>query len=514
MEDVSNSKIEGFAVDAVNSYINHTDCLKAEIPVNDRAPIWDGQILVYAMPGDRNKDLMGAIRAQVKGTGVDKFKESESYKVPRKDLDNYMRHGGVAFFRVELEKPDYIQSKIFCALLLPLDIRNLLKSNTDDEIKLDLTAVPEKSIFFENDIKNFRINAVKQQSFIDNETMHLSDIDFSKKVEIDTEFILPKTTDSNNILRLTAIPHYLYLKDRFASIPIEGCPTYLIGTEYFSCPILIDGIKYYDGYNRISDYNNIEMRFGKCVSIKWPRERFVRAGEGGQLNISYKGKLSDVKNDLHFVIALLSGKEISFGNESQELKYSNKDELEKFQNESSNFYILEETMRRLNLPYELDMTNFSDKDFDTISALGNFIYYNLSYQPEKGQKFQKKFFDILSPGDMHFLLWFEQQDDGSIKAYDPFVPENKKYWITATETGSPMPFLSYCLRMFPVIPDNVYYEFMGHLYELAIKENHEVIPFILEDIKKLKQFRDAESHLSKKEKIQTLIDKLSSLIIE
>ena len=93
-----------------------------------------------------------------------------------------MRHGGVAFFRVELQKPDYKQSKIFCILLLPLDIRNLLISNPDDEIKLELTAVPEKSIFFENDIKNFRINAVKQQSFIDNKMMHLSDFDFSKLV--------------------------------------------------------------------------------------------------------------------------------------------------------------------------------------------------------------------------------------------------------------------------------------------------------------------------------------------
>ncbi len=68
--------------------------------------------------------------------------------------------------------------------------------------------------------------------------------------------------------------------------------------------------------------------------------------------------------------------------------------------------------------------------------------------------------------------------------------------------------------MYPVIPDNVYYEFMGHLYELAIKESPKVIPFVQEDIKKLTKFRDAESHLSKKEKIQTLIDKLSSLILE
>lgn len=514
MEDVSNSKIEEFAVDAVRFYINHTDSLKAEIPVNDRAPIWDGQILIYTKPGDRNKDLIGAIRVQVKGTGVDKFKESESYKVSRKDLDNYMRHGGVAFFRVELEKPDYMQSKIFCILLLPLDIRNLLISNSDDEIKLELTAVPEKSIFFESDIKNFKINAVKQQSFIDNETMHLSDIDFSKKVEIDTEFILPKTTDSNNILRLTAIPHYLYLKERFASIPIEGCAAYVKGTEIFSCPIRIDGVNYYDGFTRISDYENIEMRFGKCVSLKWPRERFLRAGERWELDISYKGKLSDVKNDLHFVIALLSGKEISFGDEIQELKYSIQEELERFKKESYNFYILEETMRRLNLPYELDMSNFSDKDFNIISALCNFIYYKLSYQPEKGQKVRKGFFNILSPGDMHFLLWFEQQEDGSVKAYDPFVPENKKYWVTAKETESPMPLLSYCLRMYPMIPDNVYYEFMGHLYELAIKESSKVIPFVQEDIKILTKFRDAESHLSKKEKIQTLIDKLSSFIIE
>lgn len=513
MEDVSNSKIEEFAVDAVKFYINHTDSLKAEIPVNDRAPIWDGQILVYTKPGDRNKDLMGAIRVQVKGTGVNKFKETESYKVPRKDLDNYMRHGGVAFFRVELEKPDYKQSKIFCILLLPLDIRNLLKSNHDDEIKLNLTAVPENSIFFENDIKNFRINAVKQQSFIDNETLHLSDIDFSKKVEIDTEFILPKTADSNNILRLTEIPHYLYLKDRFASIPIEGCAAYVAGTENFTCPVLIDGIKYYDRFTRISDYKNIEMRFGNGVSIQWPRERFCSVVERGQLNISYKGKLSDVKNDLTFVIALLSGKEISFGKESQDLNYSNKEELERFQKESNNISILEETMRRLNLPYELDMTNFSEKDFDIISVLGNFIYYKLPYHPEKGQKFPKRFFDFLSPGDMHFLLWFEQQEDGSVKAFDPFVPKNKKYWVIDAKTESPMPLLSYCLRMYPVIPDNVYYEFTGHLYELAIKDK-KVMPFVLEDIKTLTKFCEAESHLPKKEKIQALINKLSALVIE
>lgn len=61
-------QIEKLSVSALNDAIMKCDSLQPEINQGDREPCLDGNVLVYSTNQFCKKNLLGAVRVQVKGT--------------------------------------------------------------------------------------------------------------------------------------------------------------------------------------------------------------------------------------------------------------------------------------------------------------------------------------------------------------------------------------------------------------------------------------------------------------
>ena len=95
------TKTERNAVNAVRDFIDGTSCLRSFLQENDKTPLWDGSVFVYKGTPDKNENLVGTVKTQVKGTEVEAFQDSELFRLTETELNLYMLEGGQFFFVVE-----------------------------------------------------------------------------------------------------------------------------------------------------------------------------------------------------------------------------------------------------------------------------------------------------------------------------------------------------------------------------------------------------------------------------
>ena len=168
----SKTQIERIAANCVRTYIDETNKLRSYIDDNDKTPMWDGSIFVYREEPDKNKNLEGAIKTQIKGRTVSKFHNKVKFNIPTYNIENYMRGAGLVYFVVELIKQQKWEYKIFYILLLPIELKSLLKRNKGkNEISIILSPLPTDFYLLEDEMRDFLINSVKQQSYINTPTL-------------------------------------------------------------------------------------------------------------------------------------------------------------------------------------------------------------------------------------------------------------------------------------------------------------------------------------------------------
>lgn len=168
------TKKERNAVNAVRDFVDTTDCLRSYLEENDKTPLWDGSIFVYGGVPDKNPNLVGTVKTQIKGTEVDSLQDREQYRIPFDELNLYMRESGLFFFVVELLKNDYNQRRIFYRALTPHTIQALNKQAKQSKRSKDLKSLeftlqplPTDYRIVEDEMLNFIRDARKQVSFVD-----------------------------------------------------------------------------------------------------------------------------------------------------------------------------------------------------------------------------------------------------------------------------------------------------------------------------------------------------------
>ena len=162
----STTKIEQNAVNEVRNFIDATDCLRSYLKDNDRTPLWDGSVFVYHGEPDKKENLVGTVKAQVKGTEVKTFRDTEKHRVERHDLEIYMKEGGLFFFVVEMQESDIRQRRIFYKKLTPVYIQALLNQNATKGIDIPLDPLPADYHIIEDEMLNFINDSRNQTSFV------------------------------------------------------------------------------------------------------------------------------------------------------------------------------------------------------------------------------------------------------------------------------------------------------------------------------------------------------------
>ncbi|MBO6061891.1 MAG: hypothetical protein J6P98_07245, partial [Clostridia bacterium] len=101
MENKTYIDIETVTVGKLKAAIGATELLGQDIPTNDKTPIWDGHIFVYAKPGRRAEDLIRRVPVQVKGhVESSPDKEMVSHGIRVSDLNLFAGERGALFIKI------------------------------------------------------------------------------------------------------------------------------------------------------------------------------------------------------------------------------------------------------------------------------------------------------------------------------------------------------------------------------------------------------------------------------
>lgn len=166
MSKKDSNNIEGIAVRAVQEYFSSSSVVDAEhLKTGDKELAWDGELHLFKNGEKKKENLIGTVPTQVKGKTVNVIKENGfSYKIKVIDLKAYL-HKGTAYFVVQ-EVDD--KRKVFCRMLTPLLVRNILKSHEGQHtVSVNMEPVGEDVKEFENKLIEFYENCIKQVGTVD-----------------------------------------------------------------------------------------------------------------------------------------------------------------------------------------------------------------------------------------------------------------------------------------------------------------------------------------------------------
>lgn len=133
------SIIEEKGIYAVSEYLSDIGYIKPYLSSNDKTPMWDGCLYVYKSKEDFNNERFDyRVPVQVKASEFDGeiFPETTSFPIEVIILRNYLKDGGLAFFKVLIKGRE---KEVYCSFLTkPLieDIINSCKEQTTKNISL------------------------------------------------------------------------------------------------------------------------------------------------------------------------------------------------------------------------------------------------------------------------------------------------------------------------------------------------------------------------------------------
>ena len=142
---MNKTKIEHDGITYLQMFLAQSKILEPHIQSNDRYPSWDGEIIIYKIPNNQNKNnVLGRVPVQIKSTNR-QSKKKETISIDVSDLKNYLNDGGVVLIR-----PIYLgiqEYKIYTSILLPVQLQKYISKAKKKSVSVDLEIV--------NNIKHF-----------------------------------------------------------------------------------------------------------------------------------------------------------------------------------------------------------------------------------------------------------------------------------------------------------------------------------------------------------------------
>lgn len=356
------SIIEGNAVDYVKLALRATGIIDPYIKEADKTPSWDGELFVYNSDNFNKRNLKAIIPVQVKGRSFKKYRNT--FQVEISDLINYKKRQNVVYFLVQFVGAEY---RIYYTKLQLYDLEKVIKNaNGREKISLPFELFPEK---YPNKVKQiiqkFIKNAEKQTQLIPGV---LSVKELQQKVKKATlTFNLDLVSNFNDDDIYSSIRSqkpYIYYKDEkgveFAVDKLENIENLMIG-HHNDIPIYVDGIKYYDGYDVVTDNLGTKIQIGQYIWIILKEQEFA-------FNYKCAGTLQDRLKTLNFVLSIHNGDVLSFNEYKlpiQTIALKDKD-YEKLQCLFDFYKDVELLFAKLGIVKDLDIDNLSQQQINNL----------------------------------------------------------------------------------------------------------------------------------------------------
>lgn len=503
------TKIEQNAVNEVRNFIDATDCLRSYLKDNDRTPLWDGSVFVYHGEPDKKDNLVGTIKAQVKGTEVEAFKDKEIHRVERNELEIYMKEGGLFFFVVEMLLGDIRQRRIFYKELTPVYLQALLDKKTTKGIDISLDPLPVDYHIVEDEMLNFIKDSRKQTSFVGRQGLTLDEA-LKGNHQLKCEGFVNTASNKSLAMQLTSQSFYLYQDTPYAMIPIRDIELTPIVTEHIDEPVSINGKIYFQRYSRKYDKKTITVNIGDCFVTKMPKDGYAGTMPiNVEIKYPNKGCIDDAIKASEFLVALKDSSTITFGEHTTPLTFLDEDREKLFGNAQYNLNIyrdMKALWQAMRIPGSFSFDDFDEQGLNQYLNVVQHVYRKEECVPLHPLKGSGSYYSFVPAGHLMLMIRFNHTHDGLYASEDGFAQSYIE------DNGLKYPILSAALAKSPdVVFDNIHYAEQLECYKECLANSSAFMKVIKHDLHILEQQRLLITSEAKLEMFTTFVEELKQL---
>ena len=401
--------IENIAVLKVKNEIAKYNCLKDFINVNDRTPMWDGDIFIYkdSAKYNANKDFLGKIGVQVKGHLVKRIRSGNSkYTIEVEYLRAYQKEKkGVLLFVVEMI--DFEHSQIFYANLLPVDLKEILSKVKPNQatVTIDIKPIKEKSSSSMKMIcQNFLRNSNEQLNI---EIKNIEEIKNIKEIKFTV------------VGEKEYFDDYIFNNGVYAYATENGTnkkyalpkPIAIQRNQKVRASIKVKEKEYYQEIIIIKNANEEYALYGKSTKIYLNSKK---------INFTINGNLYERIVDISFILDLFENEEYYLNNElvpfpiMLDEKVSKDDFVNTLKNNLIQLVNMKEIFEKYNIKFENDLGQLNSQD---LKNLDKFMKLNEGIVSGDIKESQINYIDIANVR-IAFLIMLDK--NGNVNLYNYF----------------------------------------------------------------------------------------------
>lgn len=373
-------ELEKLATAAVTASIAKTDRLSSFINSGDKEPCWDGNIYIHEGK-TRTKKNIKKVATQIKGKGVPKTspKATIKYPISYDDLNAYMMNGGTMFFVVYLNKDDGSVIQIYYSELLPLKIKDLLKTKKESYSVIFRKFPTDKKQITELFL-NFHANAQRQASFAGKDIPTIADLakqgvleslsfHYTTSSKNDSKKIYPRMIDGKSLTL------YANIKGGTAPIPVEYYDSIhqVTMSTTNDIPVFVDGVKYFENYKVVYTTDTVELKIGSCVSIVSPIVDEPTDTVVASVKVQFKGTLREKIMGIKLIGAMIEKRSITIGKAEFPINFPDED-LKNLKAKNlpaviNGYERVQSVLDKMNVKKDLEIDVCTTEEFDNLNLL-------------------------------------------------------------------------------------------------------------------------------------------------
>ena len=461
---MDNSTIEQLGVNAVTTYLCTSGYISPQIDKNDKTPMWDGFLYVYNNPNNFSiESFHYRIPTQVKASEYNdiSFPSKTSYSIPIVNLNNYLKDGGVVFFKVLVNKQN---SEIYVSFLTKEIIEKLLasiKNKKQKTITINLEKKPDTVDILLANLR--RIFLQKSRLLID-----LSAIQGKKNVTFKFSVKKPtKEVDPLAYLASQPVDIMLSIGDLPGEFFVKDGPSRLKFIAVSHSKISIEGKTYYTEFKKEYDDTELRIQVGRsCVISINDQEKAFSV----RFSFTFKPSTIDENiSELEFLLAVKKHKYICFDSIKINLdQFEKSNDISDYWKSSLKFWQnVKKLFHKLKLPTDLDFKEITEQEERDLNILINTLLYN---QKINANVDGNRFYDFIIRG-LIIRVASLKYNENTIRLFD--INDLESVYSDDNNKPRMLPSYSSIFEM-KELPDNIRFSNMVETYKQFEKKNDEV----------------------------------------
>ena len=530
----SPKQIEELAVSKFKEFLINSNRISAELSINDKGVIWDGELFIYKEGfKDTAKEEVKKISVQIKGEQIlcNELLKSDTipFSVRTSDLKSYMQTPTlfVVTYLYINENSRSIESSIFCSFLTKSQIYKLLKPKKSSRT-IKLSNMSNQSIL---DFEMFILNSLDRfNSEASFSIEQLENIEKKFSTEKDNNLIFKtfvSSEEATDLVKLTAYSWQVFLqsKDELSPDLPVACDVHFSLDRIIRAPITIGDQQFFESYAGSAKNGFLTVSIDDFFFLKIGDKKL-------NYNIQLcKGFLTKFFTQIEFLQKLSSVGYLTIGENKFKLIENSRPNIQR-KNELSCLRIFLENLEPLidrlkkirellswfSATTDLQLNNITEKEISSAEILYDlFILHKISpfdvFKKLSSLKRGDKKYMYIGLANLYLICPVRILEDGSCS----FDPINKKFSHTLIYRGKVMSVFETIsvdeIAKIDNLPYETLFSFFTSLPEPEV-ESERINFFALRLILASDKLSKTEFFLEKKKRLLTLAEKLVKFLLK